>query len=270
MRPALAAVLLAAALGAAAAPVAFVADVRGAATIEGGGKLTFLAELSPGARLMLGSHATAAVTYAATGTEFSLAGPGQFLVNADEVVAERGAAPKRRAVSSLSDASVVSRASQTATASLRMRGIGPAGPEPSSLEFPVSTRVATLKPALRWRAEAGEEYTLVVTDAAGREVWKTRARAAPVRPAVALSADSRYVWTVTAAGRSLGEAQFETLGTQAIGRAERARAAAKSFPDRVMNALLLQEIGAQQEAREAWAELARERPDLPELPALAR
>jgi hypothetical protein len=36
-----------------------------------------------------------------------------------------------------------------------------------------------------------------------------------------------------------------------------------------MHALLLQDLGATQEAREAWAALARERPDLPELAGLA-
>jgi hypothetical protein len=37
-----------------------------------------------------------------------------------------------------------------------------------------------------------------------------------------------------------------------------------------MHALLLHELGATQEARAMWATLARERPDLPELAALAR
>jgi hypothetical protein len=37
-----------------------------------------------------------------------------------------------------------------------------------------------------------------------------------------------------------------------------------------MHAVLLQEIGATQDAREAWAGLARERPDLPELAVLAK
>jgi hypothetical protein len=37
-----------------------------------------------------------------------------------------------------------------------------------------------------------------------------------------------------------------------------------------MFALLLQEMGATQEAREAWAKLSQERADLPELSALAR
>jgi hypothetical protein len=34
--------------------------------------------------------------------------------------------------------------------------------------------------------------------------------------------------------------------------------------------MLLQEIGAAQDAREAWAQLAEERPDIPELAGLAR
>jgi hypothetical protein len=37
-----------------------------------------------------------------------------------------------------------------------------------------------------------------------------------------------------------------------------------------VHALLLQDLGATQEARDAWNELSRERPDLPELAALAR
>jgi hypothetical protein len=47
-------------------------------------------------------------------------------------------------------------------------------------------------------------------------------------------------------------------------------AAAGRFSERVLHALLLHDIGAHQEARSAWEALARERPDLPELSALAR
>lgn len=269
MRLPLAAVLLSTALAAAGSPVAFVADLQGTATIEGNGKLTFLAMLSPGTRLLLGSKATASITYAATGAEFSLVGPGEFVVTAEEVAAHRGAKPKRRAVSPLSDGQVVQKAAQTATASLRMRGMGTGASQPA-LHFPVSTRIATLRPALRWQAEPGEDYTLVVSDLAGAEVWKGRGKEGKARTGTALAAGTRYSWTVMSARGSLGEAHFETLPAEAISRAERSRAAARTFPDRVMNALLLQEIGAHQEARDAWAELARERPDLPELPALAR
>ena len=270
MRLPLAAVLLSTALAAVGSPVAFVADVQGSATIEGNGKLTFLAELAPGTRLLLGTKAVAAITYAATGAEYSIAGPGQFLVTAEEVTAERGSKPRRRSVATLSDGKVVKEAAQTATASLRMRGIGTGAAATAALQYPVSTRIATLKPSMRWLAEPGEEYTLVVSDPSGREVWKGRAREGAARTATALNAGTRYTWTVMSSRGSLGEASFETLPADAIKRAERSRAAARTFPERVVNALLLQEIGAQQEARDAWAELARERPDLSELPALAR
>ena len=180
-----------------AAPVAFVADIHGNATIEGNGKLNFLAEIEPGTRLLLGSGATAAITYAATGSEFSIAGPGEFLVSPKEVTAEKGTAPRKRSVGTLADPTVVSKVSRNAAASLRMRSIAPAPP-------------------------AGPEGRL------------------------------------------------ESLPPEARAKAEKSRAAARTFPERVMHAMLLEQLGASQDARKAWAELSRERPDLPELAALAR
>ena len=110
MRPALTGLLLASALAAhGAPPVAFVADIKGNATIEGNGRLLFLAELPQGSRLLLGSGSTAAVTFAVTGAEFTISGPGEFLVTAVEVKAEKGLPPRRRAVASLPDPSVIAR-----------------------------------------------------------------------------------------------------------------------------------------------------------------
>jgi hypothetical protein len=67
----------------------------------------------------------------------------------------------------------------------------------------------------------------------------------------------------------LGPASFETLPADAIARVEKSRKG-KEFPERVVSAILLQELGATQDAKEAWEELSRERPDLQELAALAR
>ena len=263
MRHPVAALLFAAAIAslpAVADSVAFVADVRGSATIEGNGQLAFLAGLKTGTRVLLGTHATAAITYAASGAEFALAGPGVFLVRADEVVAEKGSAPKRRAVAALTDA---------ATASLRMRGLAPVS-SPAVLEYPVSTRISTLRPQLRWRAAPGAEYTVAVQDAAGRELWKGAARGDGARPDVKLSAGQRYSWTLATARGPVGDAQFETLSMEALRRVEKSRGGSRTFGERVVHALLLQEVGAEQEARQAWSALARERPEMPELPALAR
>ena len=58
------------------------------------------------------------------------------------------------------------------------------------------------------------------------------------------------------------------LSREARAKIARSQAAAKTFSARVSHALLLQEMGALHEAREAWAQLARERPDIQELAAL--
>jgi hypothetical protein len=172
-------------------------------------------------------------------------------------------------VAALSDNAVVARAAQTATASLRMRSLAPSAP-PALLEYPVSTKISTLRPVLRWRPTPGEDYVVAVQDASGRELWKGRGKPEGFRPEVKLAAGTRYSWTVSGARGAVAEAHFETLADDAMRRAEQSRKNAKSFGDKVVHALLLQEIGADQESREAWAALARERPDLAELAALAR
>jgi hypothetical protein len=87
---------------------------------------------------------------------------------------------------------------------------------------------------------------------------------------VKLAPATAYRWTVMTSQGMLGEARFETLPAPIAAKAEKSRASAKTFSGRVLHALLLQDIGASQEAREAWAALARERPDLMELAALSR
>jgi len=85
-----------------------------------------------------------------------------------------------------------------------------------------------------------------------------------------LNAATRYRWTVMTPAGVVGEAQFETLPSDALMKVAKSKSAAKGFSERVMHAIVLQDLGAVQEARAAWSELARERPDLPELAALAR
>ena len=264
--------IAAAALAAQAAdPVAFVADLQGNATIEGDGKLGFLAELPAGTRLLLGTGATVAVTYASSGAEFTLTGPGEFLVSTGEVKAERGAAPKKRTVAVLPDAAVIAKLSRTANASLRMRGINPQGTSKVALEYPVNTRVTTLQPAMRWSGEpTAESFSVTVTDAAGKEVWKGDVKPPTAKPAVKLAPGTVYTWSVMTPNGARAEGRFETLSAAAMARAEKSRAGAKSFSERVVHAFVLQDIGATQDAREAWAALSRERPDLQELSVLAR
>jgi len=265
-------VFAAAALAAQAAdPVAFVADLQGNATIEGDGKVSFLAELPAGTRLLLGTGSTVAVTYAASGAEFTLVGPGEFLVAASEVKAERGAAPRKRTVAVLPDAAVIAKMSRTANASLRMRGINPRASTQVSLDYPVDTRVTTLQPTLRWSGDpTAEQFDVAVLDSTGKEIWKGNVKPPMARPSVKLAPATLYTWTVMTPSGAKAEGHFETASAAAMARAEKSRAAAKSFSERVMHAFILQDIGATQDAKEAWAALARERPDIPELSVLGR
>lgn len=272
MRRALACVAAWAALAAGAAePVAFVADIAGNATIEGDGNVAFLAELSAGTKLLLGTGATVSVTFAANGSEFTLRGPGEFVVAANEVRAEKGAKLSKRTVAVLPDPGIIAKLSRTANASLRMRGIA-AQPSKIAIEYPVNTRVTSLKPTLRWRAEpATEMFAVVLADSTGKEVWRGDAQPGTLKPNVKLAPETAYTWTVmTGKGARAAEGRFETLSAAAMAKLDKAHAAARTFPDRVIYASMLQEVGATEEAREAWAALARERPDLPELAALAR
>jgi len=252
-------------------PVAFVADLKGNSTIEGDGNVAFLAELAAGTRLLLGSNATLSVTYAATGYEFTLTGPGEFLVAPAEVRAEKGAPPKRRTITALADPGVVARVSRTATASVRMRGITDKGRSKPFLEFPVDTRISTLQPVLRWKnGPRAEGITVSMVDASGKEMWKADGAPESARTPVRLAPATVYRWTLTSPAGALGEATFETLPASVLEKVAKSRAAARTFSDRVILALLLHDLGATQEAHEAWSALARERPDLPQLSALAR
>jgi hypothetical protein len=88
---------------------------------------------------------------------------------------------------------------------------------------------------------------------------------------VRLQPDTEYVWTVTAAGNEIGTGRFRTLPRESLAQIEKRRPGDKAqFSDRVMFALMLHEMGAVQEAREAWSRLAEERGDLPELAAFAK
>jgi hypothetical protein len=153
-----------------------------------------------------------------------------------------------------------------ATASVRMRAMRPDG-EVTALAYPVETRVATLRPVFRWRADAASRHQLEVLDANGKVVYKGAAESGIPVATIRLAAGQAYRWSVATPAGSLGESRFSTLDAVAIEKSRKA-GAVTSFSGRVSHAMLLQELGARQDAQALWAQLGRERPDLPELAAL--
>ncbi len=268
----LAAALWLAAGSALAAAVAFVSDLSGEARLAGGSRVTFLKDFEAGARVVLEKGARLVLVYTASGTEYALAGPGEFVVEATEAKAVKGAPPTHRTVVARPDPVVIARLSETATASIRMRSAPPpAAPARPGPLYPRSAQIATLQPTLAWSGAAPPDgFAVSVVAADGKVAWKGTSRAQSVKLPVKLAPASRYTWTLAMGDTTIGEALFETLSADAIKRAEASSAAAKTFSDRILHAFVLQDIGATQDARQAWAALARERPDLPELAVLAR
>ncbi|MBL0143596.1 MAG: hypothetical protein IPP91_16165 [Betaproteobacteria bacterium] len=257
-------------LARAADPVAFLSDIKGDVVMNGAGRPPFLAELLPGSKLALGPDATAAVMYVVSGEEFSLKGPGEFVVTRQGVKATKGPAPSTRTRALRPSTSVLVETSRTATASLRMRSAPAPKADRSGPLYPVNARIATLQPTLRWSGEPGVAYSVVVTSVAGKEVFRGNVKGPSLPLPSRLVAGQGYSWTYSAGEGALGDARFETLPSDAIATADKARAGARSFSDRVLFALVLQDLGAVQDAREIWAQLAAERPDIPELAGLSR
>ncbi len=103
----------------------------------------------------------------------------------------------------------------------------------------------------------------VVSGQAGRR--RVQGRRAKLKP------DTEYTWTVAANGDEIGSGKFQTLPADAIKQIDKRRPSDKAdFSDRLLFTLMLQEMGAVQEAQESWAKLSQERTDLPELAAFGK
>lgn len=266
-----------AALAFAAAPafsqtVAFVTNLKGEVAIDGAARPPLLAEISKGQKISVARESTLSVMYVASGKEYVLKGPGEFLVKDTEVFAPNGMPPLVRTTEWRTSAKALESVAQTSAASVRMRSLAPAKAAPVML-FPASGRIATLQPTLRWRADAAPGAVEVAVYVPGEEKAVHAAIAADgsYHLPVALKADTDYVWTLAAGGQEIGSARFRTLPSDALQKIDANRPAERcEFSDRVLFAVMLQEMGAQQEARETWMRLAQERADLPELATLGK
>ena len=249
--------------------VAFVTDLKGAVQAEGAAPPALLSELAPGTKLKLPPDTALNVMFAATGREYMLKGPGEYEVRPREIAATKGLAPKARDTEWESSERVLAGAAHAAAASVRMRSLGKPAAGAANDAFPAGGNVATLQPVFRWNAAtAGAADFEVLTEGRDTPVHQARAIQAGYKLPAKLEADRDYYWRATTHGDELGSGRFHTLPAEALRTVDARRPGPKAgFSDRLMFALLLQDLGATQEARELWTALAKERPGLPELPA---
>lgn len=258
--------------------IAFITDVKGEAGLDAG-KASLMAEIKKGARINCVRECAVGVMYLLSGKEYVLKGPGDFLVGDDEVTAKIGAPPTVRETKWKVSSQVVAQASQASSASIRMRSLGSAKAEVSMpaerLLYPRDTNVATLQPAFRWtsaNAKGPFEFELKASGSA-KPLYKAKAGSMNVNlPGnIKLQPDLEYSWAVKSGATYIGMTSFKTLPTSAIDLAQKRRPDEKAaFSDWLLYGLTLKEVGADQDASEVWGRLAKDRPDLPELAALAR
>lgn len=266
--------LLAVPLAVAAQGIAFFSDLKGEVTVDATQRPNLLSEIAKGQKITLGRDSQASVMFIASGKEYLLKVPGDYVVKDTEI----GGAimpPVARSTEWRASARVLTQVAQTSAASVRMRSISqPKADGNVKVAFPAEGNIATLQPVFRWRADdprVQADFTLLVV---GQEKPVHAARAiagGTYRLPARLRPETEYVWTATSAGAEVGAGKFRTLSGDAVARIEKRRPAERAeFSDRLLFTLLLQEMGATQEARESWGRLSQERADLPELSALAR
>ncbi|HRE13763.1 MAG TPA: hypothetical protein PLD37_06155 [Usitatibacteraceae bacterium] len=261
---------------AAADGIAFITNLKGDITVDGSPRPLLMSELAKGQKLVLGKEAQLSVMYIQSGKEYALRGPGEYAVGEREIASSMGLPPAARETAWRASGDVLVKVSQTAAASIRMRSFAPAKVETKPrLEYPTRGAVASLQPTLRWHApdpKGAVDLTVVLAGASdAKPLHKARVSGASWRVPARLKPDAEYQWTLTAGGVTLGSASFRTLPPAAQDRIDKRRPAEKAeFTDRLLFAMLLQEVGAAQDAAEHWARLAQERQDLPELASLAR
>ena len=261
--------------------IAFVTDVKGEAVMDAS-KATLMAEVKKGARISCTKECAVGVMYLISGKEYVLTGPGDFLVGDNVITAKIGSPPTMRDTNWKVSSKVVAQVAQTSSASIRMRSIGGAtkleAATPALAErliYPRDTTVATLQPAFRWAsANAKGPFEFELKESAGaKSVYKTKAStmALALPKNVKLQPDAEYNWIVKAGGSEVGMTSFKTLPAHSLDLTQKRKPADNAqFSDWLLYALTLKDVGAEQDAGEIWAKLAKDRPDLPELAALAK
>ena len=259
--------------------IAFVTDVKGEAVMDAD-KATLMAEVKKGARISCTKDCAVGVMYLVSGKEYVLKGPGDFLVGDNEVTAKIGPPPTMRDTNWKVSSKVVAQVAQTSSASIRMRSLGggakaESAPLAERLIYPRDTSVATLQPSFRWASANPKgpfEFELKAS-AGSKSVYKTKANGTTlVLPkSVKLLPDSEYNWIVKAGGAEVGMTTFKTLPAHSLDLTQKRKPVDNAqFSDWLLYALTLKDVGADQDAGEIWAKLAKDRPDLPELASLAK
>ena len=249
--------------------IAFLTNLKGEVAVDGA-KPQILSELARGQKLTLAKDAQASVMYIASGKEYALRGPGDYVVKETEVSASSGVPPLTRTTEWRASNKVLGQVAQTSAASVRMRSIAP--PKGSAQLLYPDARQRRHPAADVPLGHAGPDRSHALR---GRAMRSRCTAARPTATRIAFPPSSSPTPSTCGssapARTSSAPGKFRTLPLEAIQQVEKRKPSDRAeFSDRLLYALMLQELGAVQEAQELWSKLAKERTDLPELAGLAK
>ena len=199
--------------------------------------------------------------FIASGKEYVLKGPGEYVVKDVEIVGSSGMPPTTRETEWRASNKVLVQVAQTSAASVRMRSIAaPKVDTAPKLLFPTagqrSRRCSRRSAGARADAKAPAEFTLMRRRARKSPCTRRRSPANTYGCRPKLRPDTEYTWTVSVAGNEIGIGQVPHAARRCARARRQARPSDKAdFTDRVLFTLMLQEMGATQEAQESWAHL---------------
>jgi hypothetical protein len=250
-----------------AKPIAIIADTKGEVKV-GAQAAKIMTELTRDSEVDLGADARASVMFIATGKEFSLRGPGRFVVEDAQVKAKAGPAPAARQTAWRVSNDVVVKVGETAPASIRMRSFAPPRVE---LVSPREGKLLQMKPVFTWQAGGSTvpvQFELV--EGTAESVISARAEGEKfVLPAnVTLRPGKTYQWGVKRMDQPEQQARatFTTASADEITRLTKLKPKESApIADWVMYGLTLHETGAFAEAKSVWERLAKVRPEFAEL-----
>jgi len=258
-----------------AAPVAMITDLSGAVKVSGaqGALPTGLAtEIPADAKIEVPAGGRLVLLVFATGDEFTLSGPVTAQARADGLAGT----PTDRLVRKASAVGKVKlKPDRLVQAAVTLRSSR--RPEALPLLSASGTTVLDAKPVFRWKAIEGvTAYRFELQDSSGKVLHEARTEATELRlpESVRLEDGKTYSWEVSA--RQANGAAFASFGDFTVAAGALREQAMKLKPaagapvsERVAYAAWLGSQELNDDARAIWRQLSDERPDDPQLKALA-
>jgi hypothetical protein len=244
-----------------------VTEVTGRAELEGAGAVATLAQIPDGSRLSLQADATLVAVDLGSGKEYVLKGGQDYRVTPQGPQGSGGSVTSTALpAKGMSDIHIAPDMVALAKPATRSRTTRASVPNPIS---PVKTIVVSDAPLFRWSAvDVSTGYRLSVLKPDGSLHWEARTQDTqlPLPKTHRLAPGKKYTWRIeyfAEGGRtSDASAEFSVAPAATIKQLSALKADARSpFSRRVLYAALLTEVGAKEEARELWKELAQEKPD---------